>query len=136
MTPDRVEMAYAVLRAVAGGLFIVHGLQKVLGLFGGQQVGLSRMLGVAGMIETTAGALIIIGLYTTVAAFIASGEMAAAYFMAHAPKGALPIQNGGELAVLFCFVFLYVAARGDGAWSVGELLESRKTFTRRVTNLV
>ena len=136
MTREPVEMTYAVLRMIAGALFIVHGLQKMFGLFGGQQATLSTMLGVAGLIETVAGTLIILGLYTTVAAAIASGEMAAAYFMVHSPKGALPVQNGGELAVLYCFLFLYLATRGDGVWSVRELLGTRKAFTRRVRNLV
>jgi putative oxidoreductase len=135
MTSEWVEISYAVLRVIAGALFIVHGLQKLFGLFGGQQVSLVTQLGVAGLIETVAGALIILGLYTSVAGLIASGEMAAAYLIAHAPKGALPIQNGGELAVLNCFLFLYFAARGDGVWSVGEFLR-RGVSTRRVRNLV
>jgi putative oxidoreductase len=106
-------------------LFIVHSLQKMFGLVGGQQATLATMLGVAGLIETVAGTLIILGLYTAIAAVIASGEMAAAYFMAYAPKGALPVENGGELA-----------ARGDGMWSGGELLGTRKAFARRLSNFV
>ena len=106
---------YAALRIVAGLLFACHGAQKLLGMFGGQQVPLMTMFGLAGVIELVGGILIAIGLFTSVVAFIASGEMAAAYFMAHAPRGNVPIQNGGELAVLYCFLFLYIAARGTVA---------------------
>ena len=103
---------YALLRIVSGLLFACHGLQKLLGLFGGRQVELLSQFGAAGIIETVCGLLIAIGLFTSPAAFLASGEMAAAYFMAHAPRGYAPIQNGGELAVLYCFLFLYIASRG------------------------
>jgi putative oxidoreductase len=118
---DWIELAYAAMRIVAGFLFLIHGAQKLLGWAGGQQVALGTLLGTAGVIEIVAGLLILLGLFTTVAAFIASGEMAVAYFLMHSPQGGLPIQNGGELAVLYCFVFLYIAARGDGRWSVAEL---------------
>jgi len=109
---------YALLRIVAGLLFACHGAQKLFGVLGGQQVPLMGMMGLAGIIEFAAGLLIAIGFLTSIAAFVASGEMAVAYFMAHAPRGALPIQNGGELAVLYCFVFLYIAARGAGTWAI------------------
>lgn len=109
---------YALMRIVTGLLFACHGAQKLLGVLGGQQVPLASQLGLAGVIELVGGLLVAIGFLTSIAAFISSGEMAAAYFMAHAPKGALPIQNGGELAVLYCFVFLYIAARGAGVWGV------------------
>ena len=109
---------YAVLRIVAGLLFACHGAQKLFGVLGGQQVPLMGMMGLAGIIEFAGGLLIAIGFLTSIAAFIASGEMAVAYFMAHASRGALPIQNGGELAVLYCFVFLYIAARGPGIWAI------------------
>ena len=79
------------------------------------------MAGAAGFIEVIAGILIIVGFLTGFAAFIASGEMAAAYFIAHAPRGGLPIQNQGELAALYCFLFLYMAARGGGVWSVDSM---------------
>lgn len=120
------EVTYSVLRIVAGLLFLVHGLQKMFGLWGGQPFSLATLPGVAGLIETVTGTLIVIGLFTAVAAFIASGEMAFAYFIGHAPKGGLPVQNGGELAVVFCFLFLYFATRGDGRWSVGELVDRRR----------
>jgi putative oxidoreductase len=76
------------------------------------------LFGLAGAIEVVCGVMIAVGLFASVAAFIASGEMAAAYFKAHAPGGLFPIQNGGELAVLYCVLFLYIAARGNGTWSV------------------
>ena len=108
---------YALLRIVSGLLFACHGLQK-FGLFGGQPVPIMSELGLAGVIELVGGVMIAAGLFTSLAAFICSGEMAVAYFKAHAPGGFLPLQNGGELAVLYCFIFLYVAARGSGTWSV------------------
>ena len=112
------ELAYALLRIVAGLLFACHGAQKLFGAFGGQQVPMMSQLWVAGAIEVVGGILIAIGLLTSIVALIASGEMAVAFFQAHAPKGLNPLLNGGELAVLYCFIFLYIAARGGGAWSV------------------
>lgn len=111
------EPAYALLRIVAGLLFALHGAQKLFGAFGGQQVPMMSQFWFAGVIELVGGLMIAIGLLTSIAAFIASGEMAVAYFQAHAPKGWNPLANGGELAVLFCFLFLYIAARGGGRWS-------------------
>jgi putative oxidoreductase len=109
---------YAALRIVAGFLFACHGAQKLFGVLGGKQVPLMTQFGLAGAIELTCGVLIAIGLFTSIAAFLASGEMAVAYFQAHAPQGPVPIQNGGELAVLYCFLFLYIAARGTGSMGV------------------
>lgn len=109
---------YPLFRIVCGGLFAFHGAQKLFGAFGGNAVPVASMFGVAGIIELVGGLLVMIGLLTGLAAFIASGEMAAAYFMAHAPKGLWPIQNQGELAVLYCFAFLYIASRGAGRWGV------------------
>ena len=109
---------YALLRIVSGLLFAVHGAQKLLGVLGGQQVPIMSQFGLAGVIELVGGLMIAAGVFASLAAFVASGEMAVAYFQAHAPKAFWPVQNGGELAVLFCFVFLYVAARGNGTWSV------------------
>ena len=106
---------YGVLRIVAGLMFAIHGAQKLFGVFGGRQVTLMSQFGLAGVIELVCGLMIAAGLFTSVAAFIASGEMAAAYFIAHWPRGPVPIQNGGELAVLYCFLFLYMAARGTVA---------------------
>jgi putative oxidoreductase len=108
---------YALLRIVSGLLFACHGLQK-LGLLGGQQVPIMSQVGLAAVIELVGGVMIALGVFTSLVAFICSGEMAVAYFKAHAPGGALPLLNGGELAVLYCFIFLYIAARGNGTWSV------------------
>lgn len=109
---------YALMRVVFGFLFIFHGLQKIFGLFGGRTAELLSLRGLAGGIEIVAGALIMAGLFTRPAAFIASGQMAVAYFMSHQPGGFWPIQNRGELAALYCFAFLYIAARGKGAWGL------------------
>ena len=115
------EIAYALLRVMAGLLFAVHGAQKLLGFPpGGHQPPVGSLPWVGGVIELVAGLLIALGLFTSIAAFIASGEMAVAYFMVHAPGGFWPILNKGELAVLYCFVFLYIACRGGGRYSVGR----------------
>src|SRR5690348_4600743 len=103
---------YALLRIVAGALFTCHGVQKLFGVLGGSAVPLLSRSGAAGVIELVAGPLIAIGLFTSYAAFVASGEMAFAYFWVHAPRSHWPIVNRGELPVLFCFLFLYIAARG------------------------
>jgi putative oxidoreductase len=110
---------YALLRIVAGLMFAMHGSQKLLGFPGGKDpVPLVSLFGLAGVIELVGGLMIAFGFLASPAAFIASGMMAVAYFMAHAPQGALPILNGGEPAVLYCFVFLYIAAQGSGVWSI------------------
>ena len=111
---------YAIMRVVVGLLFACHGAQKLFGVLGGQQVTLASQFGLAGVIELVGGVMIAIGFLTGTVAFIASGEMAFAYFTAHMPRGGLPIQNGGELSVLYCFVFLYIAARGAGIWGVDK----------------
>lgn len=118
--------AYAAMRIVTGFLFLFHGLQKLFGMFGGQVVELASLRGAAGIIELLGGMLVMIGLFTPIAAFICSGEMAVAYFMAHQPRGTWPIQNAGELAALYCFVFLYIAARGAGPLSIDRLWRGRK----------
>ena len=112
--------ALALLRIVAGLLFLEHATQKFFGFpvpfpLPGP---LPLLLIAAGVIEFTAGALITLGLFTRIAAFVASGEMAVAYFIQHFSKGFWPAANGGEAAILFCFIFLYVACAGGGAWSV------------------
>jgi putative oxidoreductase len=111
----------AILRIVVGLLFIEHATIKLLGFPPGGQPGLQEagtLLWVAGLIELVTGALVVLGLWTRLAAFIAAGEMAVAYFMFHASKGFYPAVNMGEAAILFCFVFLYLAAAGPGTWSV------------------
>jgi putative oxidoreductase len=110
---------YALLRVVAGLLFACHGAQKLFGVLGGHRVPLMSQFGLAGVIEFGGGLLIALGLFASIAAFIAAGEMVVAYFQVHAPKATFPIENAGELAVLYCFLFLYIAARGNGIWSVG-----------------
>jgi putative oxidoreductase len=110
--------AYALMRIVIGLLFLFHGLQKMFGLLGGQKVPLASLAGAAGVIELVGGGLVMIGLLTPLAAFVCSGEMAYAYFTVHQPRGTWPIQNGGELAALYAFVFLYIATRGTGIWGV------------------
>lgn len=112
------ESVYALMRIVAGFMFAMHGAQKLFGAFGGKVQPVASMAGMAGVIELVCGLLIMVGLFAGLAAFLASGEMAAAYFMMHQPQGGWPIQNQGELAALYAFVFLFIAARGSGIWSV------------------
>jgi putative oxidoreductase len=111
------KQTYAVMRIAVGFTFFWHGSQKLLGFppFPGE---MNPVLYLAGGIELLGGLCIAIGLMTSWAAFLSSGLMAAAYWMAHGTRALLPIQNGGELAFLYCFVFLFVAARGSGIWSV------------------
>jgi putative oxidoreductase len=114
---------YALLRIVVGVLFAMHGSQKLLGFPGDKPpVELASLMGVAGIIELVGGLLMAVGLLTRLAAFLCSGTMAVAYFMAHAPQHALPIINQGELAVVYCFVFLYIWAHGPGIWSIDSLI--------------
>ena len=109
---------YAILRILAGVMFAMHGSQKLFGWPGGKAaVPVASLMAVAGPIELICGLMIAFAILTRYAAFIASGEMAAAYFLAHAPHGVLPIVNHGELPVLFCFLFLDIAAQGSGVWS-------------------
>lgn len=111
---------FALLRIVAGFMFAAHGAQKLFGVLGGKKA-TEPLFMLAGVIEFAGGILIMVGLFTGIAAFIASGQMAVAYFRAHAPQGFWPIENRGELAVLYCFVFLYIAAHGAGKWSIDGL---------------
>jgi putative oxidoreductase len=112
---------YAIVRIIVGLLFACHGAQKLFGVLGGT-VAIHRPIGLAaGLIEFGAGVLVALGFYGRAAAFLASGEMAVAYFMACASRSAWPIVNGGEMAVLYCFVFLYIFFHGSGPWSVDSL---------------
>ena len=112
----------AILRIVVGLLFLEHGLSKFFGFPVPFPVHpLPTLLAVAGVIELVAGLLITVGLFTRLAAFIASGEMAVAYWMQHFPKSPWPLANMGEGAILFCFIFLYIAAAGPGAWSLDHM---------------
>ncbi|MGH9174439.1 MAG: DoxX family protein [Vicinamibacterales bacterium] len=121
------SITHALLRIAAGFLFFQHGLPKLFGGFGRDAPAeLASQMGLAGLIEVFGGAAIALGLFTSPVAFIASGETAVAYFQAHAPRGFWPIVNGGELAALYSFVFLYLAAAGSGIWSI-DGLRKRKT---------
>lgn len=131
-TSPYAPQALGALRIVAGVLFLAHGLVKVLGFPEGAEPGpqaLLSLFGVGGMIEIVTGGLIALGLLTRPAAFIASGQMAVAYWMFHAPASFHPVINGGDAAILFSFVFLYLAAAGPGAFS----LEHRSRATMRLS---
>jgi putative oxidoreductase len=110
----------AITRILLGGMLTCHGAQKLLGAFGGTQDPAWIVWG-AGPIELVGGSLIAAGLFTRIASFLTSGLMASAYFIAHAPQGFWPILNGGELAIAYCWLSLYFAAHGSGAWAVDNL---------------
>jgi putative oxidoreductase len=113
------ETIYAITRIVIGLLFSLHGVEKIFGVLSRDEpVALFSLLGAAGVIELVAGVLICVGLWTSWAAFIASGQMAFAYFIAHQPRGGLPLENDGERSVIYCFIFLYFAAKGSGLLSL------------------
>jgi len=123
--------AHALLRIVSGALFICPGGMILFGWFGGMppQPGggaVPPLIVAAGWIELVGGTLILLGLFTRLAAFITSGEMAVAYFMAHFPKGFWPIQNHGEPAVLLCFIFLFFSAAGAGPFSLDQVIRQRR----------
>lgn len=116
------NVIYAFFRFFAGLLFLFHGTQKLFGFPGDRDpVALSSLAGMAGLIETVGGLMIALGFYAAPAAFVASGTMAVAYFLRHAGQGFLPIVNRGELAVLYCFGFLLIAAMGSGRYSIDGL---------------
>lgn len=120
MRPYQAQ-TFAILRIVAGLMFLCHGAQKLFGWPAPMPSGMeipAFVIYVAGPIELITGALIAVGLLTRWAAFLASGQMAAAYWMGHGTKALFPLVNGGELAVLYCFLFLFIAAHGAGIWSV------------------
>lgn len=139
MIPERyAPVTYALFRIVTGYLFLIFGLQKIFGWFGGPAAQFGSMQWFAGAIETGGGLLVMLGLFTRVAAFIASGEMAFAYFYVHVmqlgmppmgpgmPLGLLvPQTNRGVDAALFCFAFLYIATRGPGIWSVDRMIRPK-----------
>lgn len=120
---------YAVMRIVIGLLFWCHGLQKVFGLFEGRLPPLLSLSGVAGMTELVTGLMMAAGFFVGAAAFVSSGLMAVGYFMIHFGKGFWPIENHGELAVVYCFVFLYMASRGAGVWSLDAALNREPNRT-------
>jgi putative oxidoreductase len=133
MTRGRLELwapkALSVLRIVTGLLFLEHGTQKLLGFPPSEHAfpPLFSLMGIQGALELVGGFLIVIGLLTRPVAFILAGDMAVAYFMAHAPKGFFPTQNGGQLAILFCFVFLYLVFAGGGEWNVDARIARRRS---------
>lgn len=118
----------SVLRIMTGLLFLQHGTTKYLGIPTSPMTGISpfTMSGIAGILELVGGVLIVLGLFTRPVAFILSGLMAAAYFISHAPQGFFPILNRGELAALYCFVFLFIAAAGAGPWSLDKMWRGDK----------
>lgn len=121
------ELALNALRVVAGFLFLQHGLQKVFGMLGREQVeNFASLVGVAGIMEFAGGLLIIAGLFTRPVAFLLSGQMAVAYFMSHAPDGFWPVLNRGELAALYSFTWLFFFANGGGKYSLDGWLAGRK----------
>ncbi|GJD96886.1 DoxX family protein [Methylobacterium iners] len=133
MNLDAISTTWAprllsVLRIMTGLLFMAHGTQKLLGFPAVSERGMPALLslpGIAGILELVGGALIVLGLFTRPTAFILSGQMAVAYFLAHASRSFYPLLNGGELAVLYCFIFLYLAAAGPGPWSLDAQRRSR-----------
>lgn len=133
LTNSRAAQWLSVLRFVLGFLFIQHGLEKIFGFAGGRiDLDFSRAHGWAGPIEVAGGTLLMLGLFTRVTAFILCGEMATAYFLSWAPRGFWPIANGGELAVLDCYAFLYLVFAGPGPWSLDALIESRKKSSENI----
>jgi putative oxidoreductase len=114
------EYVLGIARILIGINFATHGAQKLLGVFGGAPAQMpAALLYPAGVVELVCGALVAVGLFAAPAAFIASGQMAIGYFLAHASRGFWPIENQGELAIAYCWFFLYIAAKGPGALSVG-----------------
>ena len=134
----RSPYALAALRIVSGLIFLEHGTQKFLGFPGGEMAGAGLAFNnpgaFAGVVELVAGLLIALGLFTRPAAFVASGTMAIAYWMAHAPQNPFPVNNMGDAAILYCFVFLYLVFAGPGAWSV-DGMRARTVDTSRTDNV-
>jgi putative oxidoreductase len=129
VTADRLRaVTLNAFRIVFGLMFMQHGAQKLFGWFTDSgPMAVASLLGIAGVLESWGGLLIALGVFTRGVAFVLAGEMAVAYFYAHFPLGWVPISNGGELAVLYCFAFLYLAARGAGDFSVDGLLARGRT---------
>jgi putative oxidoreductase len=138
MIPERyAPTTYALFRIVFGFVFLLFGMQKMFGVLGGQQADFATLQWFAGLIETGCGLLIMIGLFTRPAAFLASGEMAVAYWYIHVsvigmsdkgpglPLALLPVMQNGVNAALFCFAFLYIASRGAGIWSADEAMQRK-----------
>jgi len=119
------EPVYCIMRLLVGLMFACWGAKLILGLFGGTPAPPKPILILAGWIELVGGLLIAIGWLTRIAAFLCSGTMAVAYFLVHAPHGFFPIANQGELAVFYCFIFLFIFFYGPGRWSIDELIQGK-----------
>jgi putative oxidoreductase len=135
MNVDNLQTVWAprmlsILRIVAALIFMEHGTQKLLGFPPSDRPApeLLSLSGVAGVLELFGGALLVLGLFTRPVAFVLSGEMAFAYWIAHAPQSFFPVNNGGDAAILYCFVFLYLAAAGGGAWSLDNAIRSKDRY--------
>ena len=112
----------SILRIVSALIFMAHGTQKILGFPAGASPEMFSLSWIAGMLELFGGALLVLGLFIRPVAFVLSGLMACAYWIAHAPKSFFPVLNGGDAAILYCFVFLYFVAAGGGVWSLDNYL--------------
>jgi putative oxidoreductase len=126
--------ALSLLRILAGFTYLLHGVQLLFGAFGGAggshaPAAMMSLLWIAGLLEFLGGSLTLLGLFTRPVAFLMCGQMAVGYFMKHVPAGFWPITNGGELAILYCFIFLYLFAAGGGPWSLDRLLRKRPRVT-------
>jgi putative oxidoreductase len=134
MTRNLGQATHAILRVAAGALFIQHGLQKLFGLLGGIQGGtvpLMSLMGLAGTLELVGGAMLVLGLFTRPVSAVLVLEMIVAYFKAHFPQGGWPIQNGGELALLYSAVFLFFVGNGAGAYSLDSMMPVMSGHDRR-----
>src|SRR6266550_500772 len=118
---------YCIMRLVVGLMFACHGLDKIFGAFTPKGEALPALMLVGGWVEIICGFLVAFGLLTRLAAFVASGEMAVAFFVMHAPKGLIPYLNKGELAVVYCFIFFYIFLRGSGNWSIDAIFCRKST---------
>ena len=120
------DVTHVALRLGAGLLFLQHGLQKLFGLLGGKPVALASQMGVAGLLEFVGGILLVVGLLTRPVSVVLTLEMLVAFFMAHAPRGGWPVQNGGELPLLFALIFLFMAGHGAGPLSLDAVVARRR----------
>jgi len=130
--PTLMNVTHAVFRIGVGALFLQHGLQKIFGLLGGRQVELASLMGVAGIFELVGGSMLILGLFIQPVSAVLTVEMLVAFAKAHLPKGGLPIQNGGELPLLFALAFVYLVGHGAGPFSLDAWLSRRRSRAARI----